>query len=245
MSKTKVSDVFEKGGITMKKCFYIGIIFFVVAVCPSIVYANSTLPVEMGSRNTLMGATQNKEEREIKSLGPKAEKDKKELEKKEVERERIEKEKVEKERIEKEKNEKSKQERIEETVIINFLNIVSGLTKEIDSTFDTGRTISGMTTSGTEVTIYVYKSQDNKENSTSLVVGGSGIFQQNIELGTGENVIRIVAKKENSQTIERSFTVRRKEIKIKLELESGIVLPGEGVMNPSVPTGMIKTLPLK
>ncbi len=134
-----------------------------------------------------------------------------------------------------------------EKVDVDF-KITSGLdvNKEKESTFDKKRTISGTANEGTIITIDIHNQTTQKdeedvqstenetdENKTkddeyyTIEVGASCIFSQTVELAIGENKIDITVEEKGKDTIEKVFTINRKNREIKQELEKAIVLPGE------------------
>lgn len=102
-----------------------------------------------------------------------------------------------------------------------------------ESTFDTSRTITGLSEDGSVVDICVYtvntKGDLVERDSYTFDVGVSGIFSQDIDLYVGENVIIASSTMEGKETTELEATIRRKKKAIKVELENSISLPGEGL----------------
>lgn len=119
-------------------------------------------------------------------------------------------------------------------------------TKEIETTFDKTKTISGTAEEGTEIIISVYEPNEKNQNdenddeeftelnSYTLIVGPSGIFSQTIDLEVGENYIVISANKDDKNSSFETI-IKRKKSEIKTELEKGIVLPGQPPLNSNVP----------
>lgn len=111
-------------------------------------------------------------------------------------------------------------------------SVTSGidLSKEMQSTFDSSRTISGIAEQGTEVEIYVStmdaSGEVNAGDCYGMAVGASGLFSQTIQLGIGENIVEIVASKENYEPVCQSTILKRKKKEIKEELEKTISIPG-------------------
>ncbi len=111
--------------------------------------------------------------------------------------------------------------------------ITGGLdfSKDIKSTFDKTRTITGKAQEGDTVTIYVYeklleKQEELKEvDKYTVVVGASGYFSQTINLAVGENIIDINVKDEEDKSSSVSTSIIRKKSEIKNELEKAIILP--------------------
>ncbi|NLK36966.1 MAG: hypothetical protein GX299_02650 [Epulopiscium sp.] len=112
--------------------------------------------------------------------------------------------------------------------------ITSGidLTKEVQSTFDSTRMISGTTLQGTGITIQVStKDAVGEVKDTvcyTMEVGASGLFSETIALGLGENAITITAQKDGYKEVCQSVTIKRKKLQIKTELENTISIPGSG-----------------
>ncbi len=65
----------------------------------------------------------------------------------------------------------------------------------------------------------------------TISVGASGLFNQNIDLALGDNII-LVTQDKDGKTTEKIFIVRRKDAEIKNKLEKGIVLPGQNKVSP-------------
>lgn len=111
-------------------------------------------------------------------------------------------------------------------------------TKEVETTFDKTKTISGTAEKGTEINISIYKMSEEEEltelNSYDLTVGPSGIFSQTIDLEIGENYIVISANKDDKHSSFETI-IKRKKSEIKTELEKGIVLPGQPPLNSNIP----------
>lgn len=111
-------------------------------------------------------------------------------------------------------------------------SITSGvdLSKGIQSTFDSSRTISGTAEQGTEITIHVSTKDASGEvkgnNSYDMEVGASGLFSQTLALGIGENTVSLSACKAGYKPISQSVVIKRKKMEIKMELESTISIPG-------------------
>lgn len=111
--------------------------------------------------------------------------------------------------------------------------ITGGLdfSKDIKSTFDKTRTITGKAQEGDTVTIYVYeklleKQEELKEvDKYTVVVGASGYFSQTINLAVGENIIDINVKDKEDKSSSVSTSIIRKKSEIKNELEKAIILP--------------------
>jgi len=118
---------------------------------------------------------------------------------------------------------------------VEEFEITSGIDKEKDSeaTFDETRIISGTAEPDTNIIISVYEpvvKDEEKElieiNSYELTVGSSGRFMQTVKLALGENYIVITAQNDEKVSKE-AFTVKRKKMQIKNELEQNIALPGQ------------------
>lgn len=103
--------------------------------------------------------------------------------------------------------------------------------KEVSTTFDSSRIISGNAEKGADVSIYVYKPGENGNtllNSYTLTVGTTGIFSQCVNLYEGSNYIVICADKDNKHS-EFSTTINRKGKVIKAVLSQYIALPGKSL----------------
>ncbi len=116
--------------------------------------------------------------------------------------------------------------------------ITSGvdLTKDVESTFDFSRTITGTAEPGSEVEFLVStknKSETKEKQPLKVVVGASGLFSQSIDLEVGENIIEINAQKENKQSVSNTFSIKRKSIDIKKELEQNVLLNNKQILNNS------------
>ena len=104
------------------------------------------------------------------------------------------------------------------------------LSKEINSTFDKVKTVTGKADEGSTVTIIVYEKLLEKEEKLKevdkykIVVGASGYFTQNINLNVGENIVDIEVKDKNNKSSSVSTTITRKKSEIKNELEQAIIL---------------------
>lgn len=114
---------------------------------------------------------------------------------------------------------------------VNF-SITSGvnLTKKVQSTFDSSRTISGVADQGTEIAISVSTKDASGELQESanydMEVGASQLFSQTVELSLGDNFIEIIASKDGFETVTESTIIKRKKEEIKTELENSISVPG-------------------
>lgn len=102
-----------------------------------------------------------------------------------------------------------------------LVNIVSGLDKSYEVTFDTYRVISGQAKKDTQVAIkhYTYDNVGNLIlNKVSIKnVGVSEMFAEILNLEIGTNTIKITATlNENIQNIE--YTLNKKDEKIKAKL---------------------------
>lgn len=102
-----------------------------------------------------------------------------------------------------------------------LVNIVSGLDKSYEVTFDTYRVISGQAERNTQVAIkhYVYDVTGKLVlNKVSIKnVGVSEMFAEILKLEVGKNTIKISATlEENIQNIE--YTLNKKDEKIKEKL---------------------------
>lgn len=109
----------------------------------------------------------------------------------------------------------------------NF-EITSGIDKDLEVTFDTNRTITGLCPKDSIITIKVMKLKSDKLQDVytyTIEVGQSQVFSQDINLLLGDNYIYIEAKNKYA-TSKVYTTINRKKIEIKRELENGIVLPG-------------------
>ncbi|MBE6013586.1 hypothetical protein [Anaeropeptidivorans aminofermentans] len=114
--------------------------------------------------------------------------------------------------------------------------------KESETTFDTSRTLTGRGLKGTEVKITVSvpnpefdeKLPESEENAKEIIketyeinIGALGFFSQDIDLLKGENIIKVNAEK-GGVKYQFSYTINRKSLEIKQELEeNNIILPGQ------------------
>lgn len=112
-------------------------------------------------------------------------------------------------------------------------SITSGLdfSKEVKSTFDKSKIVTGKAKQGSIVTITVYEKLLEKEEELKeidkyeIVVGASGYFSQTINLNVGENIIDINVIDTNDKSTSISTSINRKKSEIKNELEQAIILP--------------------
>lgn len=121
------------------------------------------------------------------------------------------------------------------TTPVNNLQITGGLGEEDTGllvTFDTYRTITGISDEGTVITIIVLNEIDDefiKIYEYENIVGVSGIFSQDVELNVADNIIIITATKDSGEE-EIITTIRRMGLDIKSEIEGqNIALPGRGI----------------
>lgn len=121
---------------------------------------------------------------------------------------------------------------ISDSEVKSNFSITGGLnlSKEINSTFDKVKTVTGKADEGSTVTITVYEKLLEKEEKLKevdkykIVVGASGYFTQNINLNVGENIVDIEVKDKNNKSSSVSTTITRKKSEIKNELEQAIIL---------------------
>ncbi len=121
---------------------------------------------------------------------------------------------------------------ISDSEVKSNFSITGGLnlSKEINSTFDKVKTVTGKADEGSTVTIIVYEKLLEKEEKLKevdkykIVVGASGYFTQNINLNVGENIVDIEVKDKNNKSSSVSTTITRKKSEIKNELEQAIIL---------------------
>lgn len=100
--------------------------------------------------------------------------------------------------------------------------------KEVETTFDKTRTISGTAAVGSVIKIKVCEVYSNNTCSEpevyEVTVGSSGYFSQGIDLAVGENLVTITAVKGDlSATIKTN--IKRKKSEIKSELFKNISFP--------------------
>lgn len=103
--------------------------------------------------------------------------------------------------------------------------------KEVSTTFDSSRIISGTAEKGADVSIYIYRPNEKGNtllNSYELTVGTTGIFSQCVNLYEGSNYIIICADKDDKHS-EFSTTINRKGKVIKAVLSQYIALPGKSL----------------
>lgn len=99
-------------------------------------------------------------------------------------------------------------------------------TKEIETTFDSSRTISGIAPKGTEVLIEIYEANKDMPSQTyNLVIGSSGYFSQIIDLSIGENTVVIAAQNNKNCLLQYKTIIKRKKSQIKSELVQNIAFP--------------------
>lgn len=116
------------------------------------------------------------------------------------------------------------------------LQITGGISEEnpdLQVTFDTYRTITGISDEGTTINIRVLNNIDGKlvESFTIKdVVGVSGLFSYDLPLQVADNIIRVEATKDNMESITIT-TIRRIGLEIKHEIEGqSIALPGRNIV---------------
>lgn len=102
------------------------------------------------------------------------------------------------------------------------------LSKEVETTFDKARTISGTAEVGSVIKISVYEVFEDGNCSEpeiyEVTVGSSGYFSQGIDLSVGKNLVTITAVKEDlTATIKAN--IKRKKSEIKSELFKNISFP--------------------
>lgn len=130
--------------------------------------------------------------------------------------------------------------------------ITNGLTRESEPTFDDKRSISISVEPGTEVVLYVYsverienfkpseykldESKAKQIYSSTVVVGESGLYYQTIDIEIGDNIVQFLLQKDKKTSVERYYLIRRKRREVKVDLEQGRVIPGEGRITPTLPT---------
>ena len=109
--------------------------------------------------------------------------------------------------------------------------------KESESTFDESRIISGTAQEGVTVEISICtktSSGELRERDCYVTeVGLSGLFSQTVDLRLGENIIFITASKQDAETVEQEYKIKRKQRIIKEKLENSIFIPGESSVTGS------------
>ena len=121
----------------------------------------------------------------------------------------------------------------------DLFTITSGVNteKESESTFDESRIISGTAQEGVTVEISICtktSSGELRERDCYVTeVGLSGLFSQTVDLRLGENIIFITASKQDAETVEQEYKIKRKQRIIKEKLENSIFIPGESSVTGS------------
>lgn len=121
------------------------------------------------------------------------------------------------------------------SLIPNF-QITGGVSEdnpELQVTFDTYRTITGISDEGTTISISVLNNIDGQLIEVfdiEDVVGISGLFSYDVPLQVTDNVITIRAAKDNMKSLITT-TIRRIGLDIKHEIEGqSITLPGRSII---------------
>lgn len=114
--------------------------------------------------------------------------------------------------------------------------ITSGITKPIESTFDTMRTIVGTAPKDTKIGIALYRYDNQTDEFVFLfdyetTVGQSCMFSKTIDLELGRNFISVTVTSGDSRTVQNAM-INRKDLEIKKELEQGTVLHGKNFIYP-------------
>lgn len=107
--------------------------------------------------------------------------------------------------------------------------ITSGIdtSKQSETTFDSSRTISGTALKGT--VIYMKIESEKNSQEYTIEVGSSNYFSFSADFEEGANDLIITAEMPDGSVNTIETTVKRKNGKIKSQLESNIALPGESL----------------
>lgn len=113
------------------------------------------------------------------------------------------------------------------------ITITSGLdleAEEIESTFDTTRTIYGEAKPNTQIQVSVSRKNLNGDmqvtNAQNVVVSSVRIFSATVDLDMGYNYITITAQKDGYEQVSQTVVVKRLPQRLKKELQNMIALPG-------------------
>ncbi len=113
------------------------------------------------------------------------------------------------------------------------ITITSGLdlqAEEIESTFDTTRTIYGEAKPNTQIQVSVSRKNLNGDmqvtNAQNVVVSSVRIFSATVDLDMGYNYITITAQKDGYEQVSQTIVVKRLPQRLKKELQNMIALPG-------------------
>ncbi len=113
------------------------------------------------------------------------------------------------------------------------ITITSGLdleAEEIESTFDTTRTIYGEAKPNTQIQVSVSRKNVNGDmqvtNAQNIVVSSVRIFSATVDLDMGYNYITITAQKDGYEQVSQTVVVKRLPQRLKKELQNMIALPG-------------------
>ena len=116
------------------------------------------------------------------------------------------------------------QEQQAETDLSTILaNLVSGVQAEI--TFDNIRSVTGRAKAGTNIRVIgslINEDENSIVMERNIVVGGSGVFNIDIELLEGDNITAIVFELDSEIKLVVVSSIRRMPEVVRLELSTGL-----------------------